>query len=68
MNRPTRSACTVYRDSGRRSSTPPPGTLTMTNCPGEALAATCGALSSTAAKLPKRRTAETLQCEVSAHS
>src|SRR5665648_1116877 len=64
---PARSPCTPNNESGRRSKKPPPGTVTMTNWPGDALAVTPGATSSSAVNAPKRRTAETRQWEVSAH-
>ena len=56
-----RSPCTAKSESGRRSRNPPPGTATMTNCPGAARRATRGAMSSTAANAPKWRTPATRQ-------
>ena len=66
-NRPTLSPCTVKSEMGRRSRKPPPGTATMTNCPGAAFAATRGATTSSAEKAPKRLTPATRQWDVSAH-
>ena len=56
-----RSPCAENRESGRRRKYPPPGTVTMTNCPGAARRATRGAMSSIAAKAPKWRTPATRQ-------